>query len=116
MYLNYAILGLSFLQNQQRLINDDVSILFLHVNCTNNTYLNIAKWQTEFCIIFSDVIQASTRHHALTFTPPLSKVFEKIVAEKLSHVESNSVLPPSKFLYRRGLETCDAFLTFSHNL
>ena len=42
----------------------------------------------------------------------LSKVFEKIVAGKLSHyLESNSLIPPSQFSYRRGLETGDALLT-----
>ena len=47
----------------------------------------------------------------------LSKVFEKIIAGKLSHYfESNSLLLSSQFLYRRGLGTCDALLTVSHHL
>ena len=44
----------------------------------------------------------------------LSKVFKKIIAVKLSHfLENNSLLPPSQFLYRRGLRTCNALLTLS---
>ena len=31
-------------------------------------------------------------------------------------LESNSLLPPFQFSYRRGLETCDALLTLSHRL
>ena len=53
----------------------------------------------------------------ISITPVLSKVFEKIVAGKLSHcLESNSLLPTLQFLYRRGLGTCDALLTLSHHL
>ena len=47
----------------------------------------------------------------ISITPVLSKVFENIVAGKLSHyLENNSMLSPFHFLYLRGLETCDAFL------
>ena len=31
-------------------------------------------------------------------------------------LENNSVLPPSHFLYRRDLGTCDALLKVSHHL
>ena len=31
-------------------------------------------------------------------------------------MESNSLLPPSQFSYRRSLGTCDALLTLSHQL
>ena len=56
-------------------------------------------------------------YRPLSITPVLSKVFEKIVAGKLSHyLESNSVLPPSQSSYRRGLGTCDVLLTMSHHL
>ena len=50
-------------------------------------------------------------------TPFLSKVFEKIVAGKLAHfLESNSMLLPSQFSYRRGLGTCDALRILPHHL
>ena len=53
----------------------------------------------------------------ISITPLGSKVFKKIVAGKLSNfLERNSLLLPSKFLYRRGLGTCDALLTLSHHL
>ena len=43
---------------------------------------------------------------------PFKKVFEKIVAGKLSNfLESNSLLPFSQFSYRGDLETCDVLLT-----
>ena len=45
------------------------------------------------------------------------KVFENIVAEKLSNfLEGNSLLPASQFLYRSSLRTCEALLTLSHHL
>ena len=56
-------------------------------------------------------------YRPISITPFLSKVFEKIVAENLSHfLESNSTLSPSQFLYCKGMETCDDFLTLSHSL
>ena len=62
---------------------------------------------------FSDVGD----YRPILITPLLSKVFEKIVIEKPSHIlESNSLLPPSQFSYRRDLVTCDALITLSHRL
>ena len=53
-------------------------------------------------------------YRPITVTTLLSKVFEKIVAGKLSHfLESNSLLPPSQFWYHRGLVSCYALLTFT---
>ena len=53
----------------------------------------------------------------ILITAVLSKVFEKIVAGKLSHyLESNSLLSLSQFSFRWGLGTCDALLTLSHHL
>ena len=47
----------------------------------------------------------------------LSKVFENFVAGKFDNfLEGNSLLPPSQFSYCRGLRTCDALLTLSHQL
>ena len=49
--------------------------------------------------------------------PVLSKVFENIVAGKLSHfLKRNCMLPPSQISYRRGLGKCDDLLTLSHTL
>ena len=46
-----------------------------------------------------------------------SKVFEKIMAGKLSNfLESNSLLPPSQCSYCKGLGGCGALLTLSHRL
>ena len=51
----------------------------------------------------------------ISTTPLLSKVFEKIVAGKLSNfLESNSLLPITQFSYRRGLRTCNAWIILSH--
>ena len=50
----------------------------------------------------------------ISTTTVLSQVFEKIVAEKRSFLEGNSLLPPSQFSYLRGLRTCDALFTLSH--
>ena len=53
-------------------------------------------------------------YRPISITPVLSKVFEKIVAVKLSNfLKSNSMLPPSQFSYHKGLGTCDAFPTVS---
>ena len=53
----------------------------------------------------------------ILITPLLSKVFEKIVAGKLSpFLKSNSLLPLSQFLHRRGLANCDALLSMSNHL
>ena len=47
---------------------------------------------------------------------PLSKVFEKAVAGKLSHcLEGNSLLSISQFSYRSGLGTWNALLTLPHH-
>ena len=48
-------------------------------------------------------------YRPISNTPVMSKVFEKIVAGKL-FLERNSMLPPSQFLYQRGLGACDVCL------
>ena len=56
-------------------------------------------------------------YRTISITPVLSKVFEKILAGKLSYfLESKGMPPLSQFSYRRGLGTCDALLTLSHSL
>ena len=54
-------------------------------------------------------------YRPISRTPVLSKVFEKIVAGKIS-IFLEGLLPPSQFSYRRGLGTCDALLTLSPHL
>ena len=47
----------------------------------------------------------------------MSKVFEKLVARRLSgYLESNNILPPQQFAYRKGLGTCDALLSITDKL
>ena len=50
-------------------------------------------------------------------TPVLSKVFDKILTETLSHsLQGNCLLLPSQFSYPKVLGTCDALLLLSHQL
>ena len=59
----------------------------------------------------------NTTDLSLSITPLLSKVFEEIVAGKLSNfLKSNSLLLASQSSYRRCLGMCDALLTLSHHL
>ena len=52
---------------------------------------------------------------SISITPALSKLFKKLVAGKLrSFLQGNTLLPPSQFSYCRGLITCDALFTLSH--
>ena len=51
-------------------------------------------------------------HRRISITP----VFEKIVARKLSHfLQSNCLLLPSQFSYRRVLGTCDTLVSSSYH-
>ena len=44
-------------------------------------------------------------------------MFERLVSVRLGRfMESSSVLPTTKFAYRKGLGTCDALLCVSHTL
>ena len=53
----------------------------------------------------------------ILITSAMSKVFEKIVAEKLSYfLKNNSPLPFSQFLYRRAWEYVMLLITLSHYL
>ena len=60
---------------------------------------------------FSDV----EGYRPISITPVLSNVFERIVAGKLSNFKGKKLLS-SQFYYRKGLGTCDALLTLSHEL
>ena len=56
-------------------------------------------------------------YRPISITPVLSKIFEKLVAVRLSRfLERIGVLPPSQFAYRKGLGTRDALLCISHVL
>ena len=56
-------------------------------------------------------------YRLISITLVLSKVFDKIVAVKLSNIwERNCMLPTSQFSYRRGQGTYDALLILSHSL
>ena len=52
----------------------------------------------------------------ISIAPVLPKVFEKIVAGKLSHFWRETACFLLQFSYQRGLGTCDALLTLSHSL
>ena len=54
----------------------------------------------------------------ISITLVLSTFFEKIASRKLSlfFLEGNSLLPPSQFSHRRGVETSDALVTVFHHL
>ena len=61
---------------------------------------------------FSDVGD----YRPISITPVLSKIFEEIVARKLSYfLKSNSPLLPSQFSYPRGIGTYGALLTLSRH-
>jgi hypothetical protein len=57
------------------------------------------------------------KYRPISLTPIICKVFEKLVAHKLSKVlEHSGLLPPGQFAYRKGLGCCDALLSVSHFL
>ena len=56
-------------------------------------------------------------YRPISITPVLSKVYEKLVASRLSrYLESSGVLPDSQYGFRKGLGTTDALLHASHVL
>ena len=56
-------------------------------------------------------------YRPISITPVLSKVYEKLVASRLSrYLESSGVLPDSQYGFRKGLGTSDALLHASHVL
>ena len=53
-------------------------------------------------------------YRPISITPILSKVFERLLARRLSSfVEAEKVLPNTQFGFRKGLGTIDALLTFN---
>ena len=58
-----------------------------------------------------------SNYRPISITPVLSKVFERLVASRLStFLERSGMLPACLFAYRKGLGTCDALLAISHLL
>ena len=50
----------------------------------------------------------------ISITSVLSKVFEKLIANRLSkYLERSGLACPNQFAYRKGLGTCDALLTIT---
>ena len=51
-------------------------------------------------------------YRPISITPVLSKVFEKLIACRLSkYLETSGLISSQQFAYRKGLGTCDALLT-----
>ena len=60
---------------------------------------------------------SASNYRQISFTPILSKVFERLVSVCLGpFMEGRGVLPITQFAYRKGLGTCDAFLCVAHSL
>ena len=58
-----------------------------------------------------------SEYRPISITPILSKIFERVLAKRLSKFcENFNLLPDSQFGFRKGLGTCDALLTLSHDL
>lgn len=58
-----------------------------------------------------------SEYHPISITPILSKVFERLLARRLTlFCGQHNLLPESQFGFRKGLGTCDALLTLTHEL
>ena len=56
-----------------------------------------------------------SNYRPISITPVLSKIFERLLAKRLStYAESNSFFPNLQFGFRKGLGACDALLTISN--
>ena len=65
----------------------------------------------------SSPTQFPLEYRPISITPILSKVFEKLVAKRLSKfVDLNNFLPSTQFGFRKGLGTSDALLVLCHDL
>ena len=55
-------------------------------------------------------------YRPITITPVLSKIYERLLARRLNaYAEKNKLFPNLQFGFRKGLGTCDALLTISHD-
>ena len=58
-----------------------------------------------------------SNNRPISITPILSKVYEKLTASPLlRYCEAEGFLPKGQFAYRKGLGTCDALITITHEL
>lgn len=58
-----------------------------------------------------------SEYRPISITPILSKIFERVLARRLSsYCNHLDFIPKSQFGFRKGLGTCDALLTLSHDL
>ena len=58
-----------------------------------------------------------SEYRPISITPILSKIFERVLAKRLSlYCEKYSIISDTQFAYRKGLGTCDALLTLTHSL
>ena len=56
-------------------------------------------------------------YRPISITPVLSKIYERLLAKRLSsYAESNNMFPSLQFGFRKGLGACDALLTISGNV
>ena len=56
-------------------------------------------------------------YRPISITPVLSKVFERLLAKRLTRfININKLLPDKQFGFRKGLSTSDALLFITHNL
>ena len=56
-------------------------------------------------------------YRPISITPILSKIFERLLAKRLTRfLDSNKLLPQMQFGFRKGVGTSDALLFITHNL
>ena len=58
-----------------------------------------------------------SEYRPISITPILSKIFERVLAKRLSqYCNKHCLIPDSQFGFRKGLGTCDALLTLTHDV
>ena len=58
-----------------------------------------------------------SEYRPISITPILSKIFERLLAKRLiQYCDSIGAIPDTQFGFRKGLGTCDALLTLTHDL
>lgn len=58
-----------------------------------------------------------SEYRPISITPILSKIYERLLTRRLvSYCNLHDVIPPSQFGFRKGLGTCDALLTLTHQI
>ena len=91
-----------------------LAVIFRHL-VRKDSFPKCWKWPDVVLVpkesSFSDV----EGYIPISITPVLSNVLERIVAGNLSNFKGKKLLS-SQVYYRKGLGTCDALLTLSHDL